>query len=83
MAGHLVVHCIVAQDVPTNGGAPPDLVGPRPTRPTVDTPLLLTESLRAKIADLGVAKLFDMHTLMHRVKSPCPGALDFMPPESF
>ena len=30
MAGHLVVHCIVAQDVPTNGGAPPDLVGPRP-----------------------------------------------------
>ena len=32
MAGHLVVHCIVAQDVPTNGGAPPDLVGPRPTR---------------------------------------------------
>ena len=34
MAGHahLVVHCIVAQDVPTNGGAPPDLVWPRPTR---------------------------------------------------
>ena len=30
MAGHLVVHCIVAQDVPTNGGAPPHLVGPRP-----------------------------------------------------
>ena len=30
MAGHMVVHCIVAQDVPTNGGAPPDLVGPRP-----------------------------------------------------
>ena len=30
MAGHLVVHCIVAQDVPTNGGAPPNLVGPRP-----------------------------------------------------
>ena len=27
-----MVHCIVAQDVPTNGGAPPDLVGPRPTR---------------------------------------------------
>ena len=35
MAGHLVVHCIVAQDVPTNGGAPPDLVsGLGPTRPT-------------------------------------------------
>ena len=32
MAGRLVVHCIVAQDVPTNGGAPPHLVGPRPTR---------------------------------------------------
>ena len=27
-----MVHCIVAQDVPTNGGAPADLVGPRPTR---------------------------------------------------
>ena len=27
-----MVHCIVAQDVPTNGGAPPDLVGTRPTR---------------------------------------------------
>ena len=23
-------YLIVAQDVPTNGGAPPDLVGPRP-----------------------------------------------------
>ena len=45
--------------------------------------VLLTESLRAKIADLGVAKLFDMDTLTHRTKSPCPGALDFMPPESF
>ena len=45
--------------------------------------VLLTESLRAKIADLGVAKLFDMDTLMHRTKSPCPGAYDFMPPESF
>ena len=43
--------------------------------------MLLTESLRAKIADLGVAKLFDTNTLMHRTKSPCPGAYDFMPPE--
>ena len=43
--------------------------------------VLLTESLRAKIADLGVAKLFYMGTLMHRTKYRCPGARDFMPPE--
>ena len=36
MAGHLVVHCIVAQDVPTNGGAPPDIhsaIGPTQAHP--------------------------------------------------
>ena len=44
--------------------------------------VLLTESFRAKIADLRVAKLFETDTL-HRTKSPCPGASDFMPTESF
>ena len=44
--------------------------------------LLLTESLRAKIADLGVAKLFDKETAMTHIRTVCPGALDFMPPES-
>ena len=44
--------------------------------------VLLTESLKAKIADLGVAKLqFDRETAMRQTKTVCPGALDFMPPE--
>ena len=44
--------------------------------------VLLTESLRAKISDLGVAKLFDMKTAMIHTRTVCPGAMDFMPPES-
>ena len=43
--------------------------------------ILLTESLRAKIADLGVSKLFDRREVHTRTK--VPGAMDFMPPESF
>ena len=45
--------------------------------------VLLTESLRAKIADLGVAKLFDRETVMKHTRTLCPGAQDFMPPECF
>ena len=44
--------------------------------------VLLTESLRAKIADLGVAKLFDSEVAMKRTRTVCPGAPDFMSPES-
>ena len=44
--------------------------------------VLLAESLRAKIADLGVAKLFDREVAMQRTRTVCPGAQDFMPPES-
>ena len=44
--------------------------------------VLLTESLRAKIADLGVAKLFDREIAMKRTRTVCPGAPDFMSPES-
>ena len=44
--------------------------------------VLLTESLRAKIADLGVAKLLDRETAMIRTRNACPGAQDFMAPES-
>ena len=45
--------------------------------------VLLTESLKAKIADLGVAKLFDWTSAKHRIAlTKCPGTLDFMPPES-
>ena len=44
--------------------------------------VLLTESLRAKIADLGMSKLFDKEVVMQHTKTKCPGALDFMPPEA-
>ena len=44
--------------------------------------VLLTESLRAKIADLGVAKLFDKQAALVRTRTLCPGAPDFMSPES-
>ena len=43
--------------------------------------VLLTESLRAKISDLGVAKLFD-HQALQRTRTKSPGAMDFMPPEA-
>ena len=46
--------------------------------------VLLTESLRAKIADLGVAKLFDKRTPVNNLKQTitiCPGAHHSMPPE--
>ena len=44
--------------------------------------ILLTVSLRAKIADLGVARLFERRGALQRTKTVCPGAPDFMPPES-
>ena len=44
--------------------------------------ILLTESLRAKIGDLGVSKLFD-RSEVHTIRSKVPGAMDFMPPECF
>ena len=43
--------------------------------------VLLTEFLKAKIADLGMAKLLDRETAMIRTRTVCPGAQDFMPPE--
>ena len=43
--------------------------------------ILLTESLRAKIADLGVSKLFDRRVV--HTRTMIPGAMDFMPPECF
>ena len=45
--------------------------------------VLLTEFLRAKIADLGVAKLFDRESAKPQTATTCPGARNFMPPESF
>ena len=43
--------------------------------------ILLSESLRAKVADLGVSKLCDRKVVHTRTK--VPGAMDFMPPECF
>ena len=43
--------------------------------------VLLTESLKAKIADLGVAKLLDKETAMIWTRAVCPGAFDYTAPE--
>ena len=43
--------------------------------------ILLTESLRAKVADLGLSKLFDQNVPSGKLTMG-PGAPDFMPPES-
>ena len=42
--------------------------------------ILLTQSLQAKIADVGVSKYFDRKVVRTRTK--CPGALYFMSPEA-
>ena len=44
--------------------------------------VLLTVFLRAKIADLGVARVFERKGALQQTKTICPGAHDFMPPES-
>ena len=44
--------------------------------------ILLTESLRAKVADLGLSKLFDQNVPSGKL-TMAPGAPDFMPPECF
>ena len=43
--------------------------------------VLLTEFLRAKIADLGVARLYIKKGSRQSITSLCPGALHYMPPE--
>ena len=50
MAGHLVVHCIVAQDVPKMVGHLLTWLGP--TRPAVDTPLNMANVLAVKMDSL-------------------------------
>ena len=42
--------------------------------------ILLTQSLQAKIADVGVSKFFDR--TLARTRTKCPGAPNFMPPEA-
>ena len=44
--------------------------------------VLLTTDLRAKIADLGVAKLLDPQTQVAIAQTKAPGSLHYMPPEA-
>ena len=44
--------------------------------------VLLTTDLRAKIADLGVAKLLDHQTQVAIAHTKAPGSLGYMPPEA-
>ena len=44
--------------------------------------VLLTTDMRAKIADLGVAKLLDLQTQVAFSQTKAPGALHYMPPEA-
>ena len=44
--------------------------------------VLLTTSLQAKIADLGVSKILDVHPLAASKQSMIPGTLGYMPPEA-
>ena len=47
------------------------------------TNILLTQDMRAKIADLGVSKIFDLHQLQATsVQTKAPGTTAYMPPEA-
>ena len=44
--------------------------------------VLLTNDLRAKLADLGVSKILDLHPRSQATQTTCPGTLGAMPPEA-
>ena len=44
--------------------------------------ILLTSDMKAKIADLGVSKILDLHPLHGASQTAGPGALAYMPPEA-
>ena len=44
--------------------------------------VLLTSDMRAKLADLGVSKILEVHPLSEVVRSACPGTPGVMPPEA-
>ena len=44
--------------------------------------VLLTPDMRAKITDLGVSKVLEVHPLRMSKQSALPGALGYMPPEA-
>ena len=44
--------------------------------------VLLTNDMRAKLADLGVSKILDAHPLSEVIRTVCPGTPGVMPPEA-
>ena len=44
--------------------------------------ILLTSDMKAKLADLGVSKILDLHPLHEVSQTAGPGALGYMPPEA-
>ena len=44
--------------------------------------VLLTSDMRAKLADLGVSKILEVHPLSEVVRTVCPGTHGVMPPEA-
>ena len=44
--------------------------------------VLLTTDMRAKLADLGVSKILDVHPLSEVARTVCPGTPGVMPPEA-
>ena len=44
--------------------------------------VLLSQDMRAKLADLGVSKLLDFHPLSSTIQTQCPGTHGIMPPEA-
>ena len=44
--------------------------------------ILLTKGMSAKIADLGVSKIFDIHQLQRSAHTTAPGTWAYMPPEA-
>ena len=44
--------------------------------------ILLTSDMRAKIADLGVSKLIDVHRRAEATHTKAPGSWNYMPPEA-
>ena len=44
--------------------------------------ILLTQGMSAKIADLGVSKIFDIRQLQQSAHTAAPGTLAYMPPEA-
>ena len=44
--------------------------------------ILLSSDMRAKVADLGMSRILDLHPRQLSILTNCPGALAYMPPEA-